>query len=345
MSDKTPEQYVELISKSGLSIYDAIPPELLVPTPILQAILRSELIGVSTAGMANRTRSKFVKEQICSALGYPIPKSFKKTQPRYPGQNFDNYVQKSRNLQIWNEVIDVARRYVIVSVTGEDVIDTVKIVKGDVIAALDTTGTLTTKYQASLTINEHNSELVSPIDTADICAVLGDKVETKNLVNPIANPEAGLLLPISEIYSRLLPLVNTKFVDDGIDQERNRGAALHNAISEALGYNKHADDGNYPDIRHQLLEVKLQTSPTIDLGQHSPDSLVPLPIPAINNYTPKNTDVRYAIFSGETNGKLVTLTGLFVVTGEDFYARFTQFGGNVTNTKLQIPLPRDFFED
>jgi len=345
MTETSPQQYVELIRESGLSIYDAVPPELLVPTPILQAILRLELVGVSTAGMANRTRSKFVKEQICSALGYPIPKSFKKTQPRYPGQNFDNYVQKSRNLQIWNEVIDVARRYVIVSVTNDDVIDTVKIVKGDVIAALDTTGTLTTKYQARLTINEQATELVSPIDTADLCAVLGNDIDQKRLLNPISNPESGLLLPISEIYARLLPLIHTQFVDDGIDQERNREAALHSAISDALGYDSHADDGNYPDIRHQLLEVKLQTSPTIDLGQHSPDSLVPLPIPPIDGFTPNNTDIRYAIFSGETDGLVVTLTGLFVITGADFYSRFAQFGGNVTNTKLQIPLPRDFFAD
>ena len=343
MTNKASIEYVDLINKSGLSIYDAVPPELFIPTPILQTILRTKLIGISTAGMANRTRSKFVKEQIAAALGYPVPKSFKKTQPRYPGQNFDNYVQKSRNLQIWNEIINISRRYVIVSVTHDDLIDNVKVVMGDVISELDTTGTLTTKYQAKLTIKSHTCELISSTDTANICSVLGKSVDSEKLIDPIANPKAELLLPINEIYKLLLPLVNTKFTDNGVDQERNRGAALHSAISNALGYNNHADDGNYPDIRHQLLEVKLQTSPTIDLGQHSPDSLVPLPIPAMKGFTPNNTDIRYAIFSGKTDGSYVTLTGLFVTTGADFYSRFTQFGGNVTNTKLQIPLPRNFF--
>ena len=71
MTNKASIEYVDLINKSGLSIYDAVPPELFIPTPILQTILRTKLIGISTAGMANRTRSKFVKEQIAAALGYP----------------------------------------------------------------------------------------------------------------------------------------------------------------------------------------------------------------------------------------------------------------------------------
>ena len=39
-----------------------------------------------------------------------------------------------------------------------------------------------------------------------------------------------------------------------------------------LGYSRYEDKGQFPDIRHQLLEVKLQTSPTIDLGLVLPSS-------------------------------------------------------------------------
>ena len=81
-------------------------------------------------------------------LGYPVPKTFKKVQPRFPGQNFDTYVQKSNNLQIWNEEVSASRRYVIIRVNDMDIVTKVRVVTGDVIAAFDTTGTLTHKYQA-----------------------------------------------------------------------------------------------------------------------------------------------------------------------------------------------------
>ena len=72
-----------------------------------------------------------------------------------------------------------------------------------------------------------------------------------------------------------------RFVNAGFDQERNRGAALHALVCKALGYAGYQDDGQFPDVRHQLLEVKLQTSPTIDLGLVRPDSTEPLDVPQI----------------------------------------------------------------
>lgn len=98
-------------------------------------------------------------------------------------------------------------------------------------------------------------------------------------------------------------------------------------------------------MRHQLLEVKLQTSPTIDLGLVTPDSQDPLDVPKIGGQQIRHCDVRYAIFYAETDGKYVTLTNLYLTTGEAFFSRFPQFQGKVLNKKLQIPLPRDFFDD
>ena len=45
---------------------------------------------------------------------------------------------------------------------------------------------------------------------------------------------------------------------------------LHSLACSALGYSNYKDDGKFPDIKHQLIEVKLQTSPTIDLGLFLP---------------------------------------------------------------------------
>ena len=133
------------------------------------------------------------------------------------------------------------------------------------------------------------------------------------------------------------------FVDPGKDQERNRGAALHGLVCQRLGYNRYEDNGQFPDIKHQLLEVKLQTSPTIDLGLVQPSSDERLDLKQLAGFHPRHCDTRYAIFCATTDGKNVILTNLIVTTGYDFFTRFRRFEGKVTNGKIQIPLPRNFF--
>lgn len=342
------KQYVEKIRRSGLSIYDPIAvgdPELWIPTPELESILNKELAGVSLFGLPLRTRSKTVKEHICSALGYPTPTSFKKTKPRFPGQFFDTYTQKSNNLQVWNEEISPTRRYVIIRVSNEDIIIKVKVVTGDTLAILDTTGTLTQKYQARLITGECESELITNHDTDLIRPFVKSTAELETIASPINYPASGKMLPIDIIFERLKKLVGVKFLDSGYDQERNRGANLHRIVCKQLAYTDYRDDGRFPDIRHQLLEVKLQTSPTIDLGLVCPDSTEPLDIPMIQGKQIRHCDVRYAIFYAKTDGKEVTLTHFFLTTGEKFFSRFQQFKGKILNKKLQIPLPADFFED
>jgi len=97
-------------------------------------------------------------------------------------------------------------------------------------------------------------------------------------------------------------------------------------------------------VRNQLLEVKLQTSPTIDLGLVRPASEEPLDVPKIGLTQVRHCDVRYAIFYARTDGAEVTLTHVYLTTGAAFFTRFPQFQGKVLNKKLQIPLPSDFFD-
>lgn len=340
-------KYVKSIAASGLTIYDPIEigdPELWVPTPELEAILDEKLRGVSLAGLALRTRSKVVKESVCRALGYPVPPSFKKTQPRFVGQMFDTYAQKSNNLQVWNEELSPTRRYVILRVDEADQIASVKVVNGEELAQLDTTGTLTQKYQARLIPGVASEELISPTDTDALLPHTRAGANLAQSVSPIDHPTHGLILPIGEVFERLRGAVGRSFPDAGWDQERNRGAALHRIVCELLGYADYRDDGRFPDVRNQLLEVKLQTSPTIDLGLVKPASEEPLDVPQIAGTQVRHCDVRYALFYAQTDGAEVTLTHLYLTTGASFFSRFPQFGGKVLNKKLQIPLPSDFFD-
>lgn len=346
MSDK--QDYITAIRNSGFTIYDPIEvadPDLWIPTPVLQGLLNDGLAGMLLQGLPLRTRSKVVKQAVCHVLGYPVPRSFKKTQPRFPGQQFDTYIQKSNNLQIWNEEISATRRYVIIQVSSDFVVERVKVVTGDVLALLDKTGTLTGKYQARLVPRRSSTELIVAEDTDNLKPLLKASVCPAQFSHsPISYPAAETLLPISTVFERLAPLVGIEFADAGRDQERNRGAELHRIVCLQLGYSDFRDDGQFPDLRHQLLEVKLQTSGTIDLGLVLPNSGDPLELPRIQGRKLRHCDVRYAVFYGRTDGKQVTLSRFYLTTGEAFFSRFPQFQGKAINKKLQIPLPRDFFD-
>ncbi len=344
----TGTRYVKAIRRSGLSIYDPIKigdSNLWVPTIVLEKILNKKLKGISLHGLPLRTRSKVVKEYICQALGYPVPLSFKKTKPRFLGQFFDTYTKKKNNLQVWNEEISSIRRYVIIRISDDNIILRVKVVTGDILAALDKTGTLTQKYQARLIIGKTLTELISKKDTVLLRPFVVSSVDLKGSDSPTAQPEGNRLLTIKVIFERLGTLVGRRFSYSGHDQERNRGAELHRLICKKLGYSDYRDDEQFPDVRHQLVEVKLQTSPTIDLGLVCPGSVEPLDVPNIGGKQIRHRDVRYALFYGETDGREVTLTHFFLTTGENFFDRFPQFQGKVLNKKLQIPLPANFFED
>lgn len=346
ISPSDPQCYVAAIRAKGLSIYDPVTigdPDIWIPTPELQALLDEGLRGLALNGLPLRTRSKVVKSRICEVLGYPTPLSFKKTQPRFLGQLFDTYIQKSNNLQIWNEELSPARRYVIIRVSEVGLVTRVRVVSGDTLARLDTTGTLTKKYQASCIPGLQATELIAAKDTKRLLPFVAPDIDLSRIASPVLHPVAQQILPIEKLYTRLSSLVGKRFADTGADQERNRGAALHQLVCKTLGYPSYQDDGRFPDIRHQLLEVKLQTSPTIDLGLASPDSTELLDIPMIGGKQVRHRDVRYGIFCGDVADGRITLTRFFMTTGAAFFTRFPQFQGKVLNAKLQIPLPADFF--
>ena len=341
--------FVKKISESNKSIYDTIEksdPNLWIPIDVLENLLQNGLVGLSLKGLPLRTRSKVLKQAVCKSLGYPIPDSFRKTQPRFPGQSFDTYIQKSNNLQIWNEAVSPTRRYAIIHLTEHDIVDRVRVISGLLLASLDHTGTLTQKYQARVNFDNNQFELICPYDTDNLQSIIGGKTNHPQMFSqsPIDPPTAEYLLPISEVFTRLLKLIGIEFLDLGRDQERNRGGILHHLVCSTLGYSEYQDNGQFPDIVNQLVEVKLQMSPTIDLGLALPNSIEALDINRVNGLIIRHCDVRYAIFIASMVDSKITITHFFLTTGKDFFTRFIQFAGKVKNSKLQIPLPRNFFD-
>lgn len=334
------DEYVQAIRNSGKTIYDRVDTEsrCWLPDSVLEDLLTIGLGGLKLAGIPLRTRSKVVKKEICRSLGYPVPLSFTKTQPRFPGQNFDTYVQKSNNLQVWNEEISLSRRYVLILVSEDDVVFSVKVVTGRTLASYDSTGTFTQKFQARIS-GAAISELVSSVDTRVLQPHVSGSVNLAGC-SPLDNPSHGGLLSIASLYRELERLVGVSFRDSGTIRDRTRGAELHALVCRALGYRVYQDNGQFPDVLNQLLEVKLQTASTIDLGLVSPDSEDVLGVPALNGDVVRHCDVRYAVFYGNTDGVNVALVGLCLLTGEDFFVKFSKCMGNERNKKLQIPIAK-----
>lgn len=334
------QEKLTALHNAGIGIYDDLPSmQYFLTTKELESALNSGLKGISLAGLPNRTRSKVLKTEACKALSMPAPKSFKKCQPRFLNQDFDTYIQKCSNLQIWNEEIAPNRRYAIVQLDQASIVVSVKVVLGKDLALLDKTGTLTQKYQARISTPLSGVEVFS---THDIISVAANAISLDG-VAPLDPPQHETLMPISMLANKLSASIGMTFPYQGVDQERNRGGSLHALVCNLLGYSTFADDGQFPDIKHQLLEIKLQTSSTIDLGLYSPVDSTATEF-SIDGHTILHNMVRYAVFSAEVVEDMAQITGVAIGYGIDFYNRFPQFQGNVVNRKLQIPLPSDFFD-
>lgn len=326
------------------TIYDVPATELtgLFYTPVeLETSLRDALVGrKDLADLPVRTRSKVAKTLICEALGYAVPSSFQKVNPRFPHANLDVYVQQSTNLQIWNQEVDAARRYVVL-IMKEDVIADVRVIAGADLVQFDRTGTLTSKFQANRIHEGSGSSLASQTDTPDLINLFAPSRTIPEGISPVSLPSRGALLDVGSLYERLLPMVGQTFDEPGFTQERNRGSVVHREACSRLGLSHFADNGQFPDVLSQVLEVKLQLARTVDLGLELPES--PTRVASTNGVLAVR-DVRYAIFYGAREDRTFRLTELVVVTGADFFEEFRQFQGKVSNSKLQLRLPQSWFD-
>ncbi len=307
----------------------------------LEAILQDELIGrTDLADLPIRTRAKVAKSAVCEALGYQAPRSFPKMAggPRLPHPAIDVYAQQSSNMQIWNQEVDAERRYVILILSESQIVD-VKVIAGADLAQYDRTGKLTSKFQASRIDGSLGSALVSSTDTQAVDARL-DPGDSAAAIAPIEQPVPGGFLAVSEVYRRLLPMVGETYADPGVVQERNRGTVVHREVCDRLGSIGFADNGQFPDVLSQLVEVKLQLARTVDLGLELPGSDTPL---ASTNGLFSVRDVRYAVFYATRVQGRFTIESLVVTTGADFFKEYRQFGGLTSNTKLQLRLPGEWF--
>jgi len=169
--------------------------------------------------------------------------------------------------------------------------------------------------------------------------MLGSKSNLSNLKNFSIHDEAtsdSLLsmesikkIVIEKIIGQKIPPASTK----------NRGQLLENIFAKALGYellDTEALAGGYPDIRNQALEIKIQDSPTVDLGKYSPE--FEEVIPNCGGFTTKT--MRYCIVL--TNPTTYIVEGVVLAIGDKLGENFTYIANK--SYKSQRSILMSFFE-
>lgn len=145
-------------------------------------------------------------------------------------------------------------------------------------------------------------------------------------------PKNNKVLKLEIIYE----LVKNQLIGTKLDAmpTKNRGQALELKVAELLGYSPKEKEllaGGYPDIRNQMLEVKVQDSQTIDLGKYSPQFEE-----RIHNEIYTTTTIRYLI--ALTNPLTSIIEGVILCPGEYLGHHFTYVSDKSFKTQRSIPM-------
>ncbi len=179
-------------------------------------------------------------------------------------------------------------------------------------------------HNGSMVIADSNlpGELLSYTDKT-----INDNVSIKD--------EPNTVLPIAVIDER----ITNKLIGEKLDislSTKQKGQQLERMVAYQLGYRdmQNGLEGGYPDIRNQMLEVKVQDSPTIDLGKYSPQFEEQIN----DNFTTRT--IRYLIaLTNAINGEI---NGLIMCPGEELGKHFTYIADK--SFKCQRNIPMSFFE-
>ena len=341
-------------------------------TPILNQAIPHNLSNVQKSQWVKLEIIELLGYQRPSGLR---TKQARQSKPKFIHQLLDIFVQSSRNLQVWNYVpyADIIIpgewnvegessyrykdcRYLLVFHNPEGIILKITLVDGNTLAEWDTTGTQTIKWQANAKRSyrhEISSQIiVSPVETLHnkISTYMQQPLENKSrfIVQESQNQEFPLIkqpptptsfLTHDEIARFLRTLIGTKFPNLGTGQERSMGQTLEKEIIKDLGYQSYqqTDTGDYPDLLHQLIEVKFQLRGTIDLGKHLPTDSSPIEA-SWNKWEITPREIRYivALMEQDVHGNFI-VDSIVITSGEKFNEYFSISEG--TNFKIQIPVP------
>jgi hypothetical protein len=352
-----------------------VSPLALTPPDVLAERLRG-LIGTSfPLTKKTRTDGAALRRLVAESLaidGWPpeagvgtyelVPPS-RKGVPRITRELIDTYLVtsgKSYNLQIWNRIPasngllirydsgesfgcnEVRLVLVRVEVKTETITTIVVCLPGYLEARFGKFGKPTIKHQlmisakARAAIYARADKVYAFPDTHRMSYLLrsDDDSPPESMAE---GPRPGGLYSINALKRKVADRLIGQKLDAGAT--KHRGQALEKLVLVLLGYEVKAGDllsGGFPDIRNQLLEVKVQDSPTVDLGKYSPQTEAVI----MEAYGLTTLDVRYLI--ALTNPDTLLIEAVILAPGERLGALFSYVADR--SFKCQRSIPMAFFD-
>lgn len=305
--------------------------------------------------ITNHLLSNYMPE---AANEYEIVPPKQKGVPAFLREYIDTYIVttgNSYNLQVWNRnpnsasvQVDLKNgetllasdvRFVLGKISADNCIESIIIMTPDYIEnRFGKFGKPTVKQQLIIS-NKKREDIIR-----DGGMIIADSNLPKKLLacndetiseDVSIKDEPNKVFPIETIDER----ITDKLIGEKLDislSTKQRGQQLERMVAYQLGYRGMQDglEGGYPDIRNQMLEVKVQDSPTIDLGKYSPQFEEQIN----DNFTTRT--IRYLI--ALTNAVDGAIDGLIMCPGEELGKNFTYVAEK--SFKCQRSIPMSFFE-
>lgn len=166
--------------------------------------------------------------------------------------------------------------------------------------------------------------------------ILSNSVEYHS-IDMFDEPEAGKIASTESLTPVLIDTLLGKVIEPA--STKNRGQELEYQVISMLNYEinpKSTLAGGYPDLPNQALEIKIQDSPTVDLGKFTPQ--IKTEIYADLGINTEN--VRYLIVLMNPTSNEVE--GFILAPGKTLGEEFTYVADK--NFKCQRSIPMSFFE-
>ncbi len=330
----------------------------------LQGLIGTKIQFTGKSRKDGASFRKLVTEHLLSvyipepAAEFEIVPPKQKGVPTFLREYIDTYIVttgNTYNLQVWNRNPNSASvqvnlkgeesllacdvRFVLGKISNDGTIESIVIMTPDYIERnFGRFGKPTIKQQLIISNKKRNEIIKNRSLVVDDLSLSRDMIdENCEAIPPNSSikDDPKKVLPLSYIDKQITASLIGERIDVSLSTKQ-RGQQLERLVAYMLGYRYEDEmlDGGYPDIRNQMLEIKVQDSPTIDLGRYSPQFEESI----TDGFTTRT--VRYLIaLSNAING---SVDGIVLVPGEELGKNFTYVAEK--SYKCQRSIPMKFFE-
>ena len=330
----------------------------------LQKLVGTKMLLTGKSRTDGSNFRKLVTEHLLSEFIPEAAEEFEIVPPKQKGvpsflrEYVDTYIVTtgvSYNLQVWNRnpnstsvQVDLKGgdcllasdvRFILGKISEDGTIESIVIMSPDYIEkTFGKFGKPTVKQQLIIS-NKKRDEIIKNrslvVDDISLPEEVIDKDCKDISAESSIKDDPDKVLPLSFIDEKITDSLIGETLDVSLSTKQ-RGQQLERLVAYMLGYRKQQEmlEGGYPDIRNQMLEVKVQDSPTIDLGRYSPQFEENI------NARFTTRTIRYLI--ALTNAMNGSIDGVVLVPGEELGKNFTYVAEE--SFKCQRSIPMTFFE-